>query len=143
MVKKRGFTLVELLVVIAIIGILIALLLPAVQSVREAARRTECMNNLRQIGLAVANYETAQQRFPPGWKSSTGWGWMAQCLPFIEQGNVADQMDLQYALLDPMHEFTSDFRLSVLGYLLTHRSRIGLGVFRYPHLACQHHVFNL
>lgn len=106
MARKSGFTLVELLVVIAIIGILIAMILPAVQSVREAARRTECSNNIRQIGLAVVNYETANRRFPSGWKSATGWGWMAEALPFIEQNNIADQIDLKQALLDPMHEAT-------------------------------------
>ena len=63
----RGFTLVELLVVIAIIGILVGLLLPAVQAAREAARRMSCSNNIRQVGLAFLNYESAYKKFPPGW----------------------------------------------------------------------------
>ncbi len=109
--SKSGFTLVELLVVIAIIGILIALLLPAVQAAREAARRMQCTNNLKQIGLALHNYAQALRSFPPGCIVSVGgpsafdpWGeaaqtstgshgtsWMLQILPFMEQGSAHAQ----------------------------------------------------
>ena len=109
--RKKGFTLVELLVVIAIIGILIGMLLPAVQAVREAARRTECLNNMKQLGLACHNYESSHMRFPPGcnWgasssdakrnpnaivtdpSSATGGqriSWAVFLLPFIEQPSL-------------------------------------------------------
>ena len=91
----RAFTLIELLVVISIIGVLVALLLPAVQSAREAARRTQCVNNLKQIGLALHNYEGSHQALPPGYVSAfdatgtdlgPGWGWAAMMLPQMEQG---------------------------------------------------------
>jgi len=102
----RGFTLIELLVVIAIIAVLVALLLPAVQQAREAARRTSCKNNLKQLGLAVHNYQTAHRVFPPGAAvntnlTSTGnngsWGVHGRLLPFLEQGNTYDQVDLTTA----------------------------------------------
>lgn len=113
--KKRailagGFTLVELLVVIAIIGILVGLLLPAVQAAREAARRMQCSNNLKQIGLALHNYASAHNRFPPGIvqqqadpqfvvggtvnnpvNATESWGWGAFLLPFIEQTALYEQ----------------------------------------------------
>lgn len=88
--RMPGFTLVELLVVIAIVGILIAMLLPAVQSVREAARRTACMNNARQLGLAAHNYESAHMAFPPSHVQSKGKNWMVFLLPFIEQNAIYD-----------------------------------------------------
>jgi prepilin-type N-terminal cleavage/methylation domain-containing protein/prepilin-type processing-associated H-X9-DG protein len=103
--SPQGFTLVELLVVIAIIGILIGMLLPAVQSVREAARRTVCANNIRQVALAVHNYESAHQRFPvnqvgPGASDGLGgfksgfYSWFVPILPQLEQANLYRSFDL-------------------------------------------------
>ena len=98
--KRRAFTLVELLVVIAIIGILIGLLLPAVQMVREAARRSDCMNKIRQLSLASLNFESAQMRFPAGviddddnLRDAIRVGWV-DMLPFLEQSALYNQYDL-------------------------------------------------
>ncbi|MEX0642993.1 MAG: DUF1559 domain-containing protein [Pirellulales bacterium] len=85
----RGFTLVELLVVIAIIGILVALLLPAIQAAREAARRSQCVNNLKQIGLAVQNYHDTKREVPPTFLVGNGWGtWLMAIMPYLEEGNA-------------------------------------------------------
>jgi prepilin-type N-terminal cleavage/methylation domain-containing protein len=100
--RFRGFTLVELLVVIAIIGVLVGLLLPAVQAAREAARRMQCSNNLKQMGLAAHNRESARRKLPAGFydwlpggtaaaspeNQNPDWSWAVMLLPYLEQGNV-------------------------------------------------------
>jgi prepilin-type N-terminal cleavage/methylation domain-containing protein len=92
---RRGFTLIELLVVIAIIGVLIALLLPAVQAAREAARRTQCKNNLKQIALALANYENTYGAYPIGARPQAGIGpsWWVSLLPYLEQQGLYAKFD--------------------------------------------------
>lgn len=93
--KRRGaFTLIELLVVIAIIGILIGLLMPAVQMVREAARRTQCSNNLKQMALAMQNYYDVNRHFPPGYEHPSQAMWSAFLLPHIEQNNLFRTLDM-------------------------------------------------
>jgi prepilin-type N-terminal cleavage/methylation domain-containing protein/prepilin-type processing-associated H-X9-DG protein len=120
--SRRGFTLIELLVVIAIIAVLIALLLPAVQAAREAARRAQCVNNLKQIGLALHNYVQTHNALPPGYVSfynanflredGAGWGWASMILPQLEQNPIYNAINFQAAIQLPVH---STVRTTPLG----------------------------
>jgi prepilin-type N-terminal cleavage/methylation domain-containing protein/prepilin-type processing-associated H-X9-DG protein len=100
--NSRGFTLIELLVVIAIIAVLIALLLPAVQAAREAARRAQCVNNLKQMGLAIANYESANATIPPTGcgavvdPGNNDWSFKTRLLPFMEQSAVYNSLNISF-----------------------------------------------
>jgi prepilin-type N-terminal cleavage/methylation domain-containing protein len=118
--SRRGFTLIELLVVIAIIAVLIALLLPAVQAAREAARRAQCVNNLKQIGLAMHNYHQTYDLFPmaaskncnsdppsscPGYADWRGWSAVSQALPFVEQAALYNAINFNFA--EEIHDAVS------------------------------------
>ncbi len=108
--NRTGFTLIELLVVIAIIAVLIALLLPAVQQAREAARRSQCINNLKQIGLAIHNYHDVHNVLPPGWigvtngvpnveTGTSGFSWGTHLLPMLDQGPLYNRLNMNVSLL--------------------------------------------
>ena len=105
--RRRGYTLIELLVVIAIIAVLIALLVPAVQKVREAANRVACANNLKQLGLGLLNYENVNKKFPPGnWTGPPGrnHGWAVYILCYIEQDGLAKRYQWDLWSADPLNQ---------------------------------------
>ncbi|HVC98776.1 MAG TPA: DUF1559 domain-containing protein [Pirellulales bacterium] len=117
---RRGFTIIELLVVIAIIGLVVAIVLPAVQSARESARRTECCNNLKQIGVALHNYVDLHHVFPSGYISAfdaagtdtgPGWGWAAMLLPELEQFGTYQQIQFGLPIEHPLN---ADVRVTSL-----------------------------
>jgi prepilin-type N-terminal cleavage/methylation domain-containing protein/prepilin-type processing-associated H-X9-DG protein len=124
--RRNGFTLIELLVVIAIIAVLIALLLPAVQAAREAARRAQCVNNLKQIGLGLANYESANGTLPmssillyrnvtdtdPIFKSY--WSVIGRITPFLEQGGLYNQINFDWKSSDPPNMTAAGYRIGLL-----------------------------
>lgn len=118
---RHGFTLIELLVVVAIIAVVLALLLPAIQQAREAARRTQCRNNLRQIALALHNYHDRSACFPPltvvNWNTDTGWwSWITRILPDLDQQPLYEQFDLDDDVWDNCHRYKpwTSQRLTVL-----------------------------
>ena len=117
---RSAFTLVELLVVIAIIATLIGLVLPAVQSAREAARQTGCRNNLKQFGLAMHNYETARRRLPPGYQyeagpqgNARGFSWGCLLLPFVEEAGLYGQLQLERPIYDAANQSARERHLAV------------------------------
>src|SRR5262245_41503795 len=119
---RAAFTLIELLVVIAMISILIALLVPAVQKVRESASRVHCRNNMKQLGLALHNYHDTSHGFPPGYTSDAevidgpgtgpGWGWSAYLLPFVEQALLYERIDFSKDIANPANAMPRTVQIS-------------------------------
>ncbi|MEM8733916.1 MAG: DUF1559 domain-containing protein [Planctomycetota bacterium] len=124
--KMRAFTLVELLVVIAIIGILIGLTLPAVQMARESARRTACVNNLKQIGLGVSNFESGFRRLPAGAERKTAHSWASRILPSLEQNNLYAKIDFDRAWNDQANREAVSTKLAVFSCPTSWKDYAGL-----------------
>jgi prepilin-type N-terminal cleavage/methylation domain-containing protein/prepilin-type processing-associated H-X9-DG protein len=121
--RRSGFTLIELLVVVGIIAVLVGLLLPAIQMIRESARRTQCVNNLLQMGVALGNYAATHRGFPPGSVNDTGpifnlpvgyhYGWTVQVLPFLELNNVLRRFDLKESVYSPNNQTAREARIRI------------------------------
>ncbi|MEO0532026.1 MAG: DUF1559 domain-containing protein [Planctomycetota bacterium] len=144
-----GFTLVELLVVIAIIGILVSLLLPAVQAAREAARRSMCQNNVTQIGLALHNYEFAHEKLPPGSQNPEGpirsepigkhVGWIVEVLPYLEEGVVYRHFDKEAGVYDDVNSEVRKLQLDILICPSSSRAETDEdGIARSSYVGCHH-----
>ena len=146
--RRRGFTLIELLVVVAIVAILVSLLLPAVQQAREAARRAQCTNNLKQIGLALHNYHSRVGSFPPGFLAvddhgdphldgSNGFGWAAFLLPELDQGPLHDVLDFENPLTEHhAHPLPAAFRDDDHDHSLAEGSNLELIALPLPLFRC-------
>ncbi|NBS32073.1 MAG: DUF1559 domain-containing protein, partial [Planctomycetia bacterium] len=138
---RPAFTLIELLVVIAIIGVLVGLLLPAVQQAREAARRTACSNNMKQLGLGLHNYaHNHRERLPTGWvgeyesgeihgDEGLGWGWASQILPFMEENAIYDGIDFNQAI---GHANNAAARVAVVSTFLCPSDSFGTNKLFFP-----------